>query len=61
MSVSGAVFILLMVLGGNTSQSGLAVVKTEFSSFEKCEIARRHLETVMERGTPIKAMGCFAK
>jgi hypothetical protein len=57
------VFVLMMLWGGESSQSGLAVVQQEFSSFESCEAARKVLEQAHGRGygMRLKAQGCFKK
>lgn len=36
-------FILIVILGGYTSQSGYAVVVAEFFTREACEAARAHI------------------
>ncbi len=55
------VFILLMLWGGYSSQSGIAVVQQEFSSLETCEAARRTLERAHQGAMQLRAQGCFKK
>jgi hypothetical protein len=58
-------FILIMVLGGYNSQSGITVVNAEFSSREKCEAARLHIVKDVTSKKPqmaeIQSQGCFEK
>lgn len=55
-------FVLIMVVGGNTSQSGLTTIKAEFATAQACEAARMVLVAQMQTNytTPIKAQGCFS-
>jgi hypothetical protein len=59
------IFILIMVLGGYSSQSGVATVQAEFSSREKCEAARLHivknLTSKEHQRVVIQSQGCFEK
>lgn len=59
------IFVLIMVMGGQTSQSGVTTITQEFNSFENCEKARLSIvNNIYSRGypvTPIKAQGCFEK
>lgn len=58
-------FVLIMVLGGYSSESGISVVLHEFSSREKCEAARLHivknLASRKYKIIEIQSQGCFEK
>lgn len=61
-------FILIVVLGGSTNQSGYTTVNAEFKTFDACEYARKHIVTdALSRdrsyglSTPVITHGCFAK
>lgn len=57
-------FVLIMVFGGATSQSGIATVTQEFSSFEACENARLYIAQSIKRGgseAVIRSQGCFKR
>lgn len=57
------VFVLLMVFGHH--RGGVAVIQQEFTSLERCEAARKHLEKAVEPGlstlTLVRSQGCFKK
>lgn len=57
------IFVLLMLWGGETYQSGIGVVQQEFNSKESCDAARLVLEKAHVRGSgmTLKAQGCFRK
>lgn len=46
-----AIFVLLMVIGGAHSQSGVTSIAQEFSSFENCEKARIEMEKAYPKPT----------
>lgn len=46
-----AIFVLMMIIGGSTSQSGVATISQEFTSFENCEKARIEMEKSYPRAT----------
>ena len=54
-------FILIMILAGDVK----APVTAEFSSYETCEVARKHIEQNREgnhyRRYTILSQGCFKK
>lgn len=58
-----AAFVLLMLWGGNSSQSGIAVVQQEFSTYENCETARAALAKAHDRtgGLSLRSHGCYRK
>lgn len=39
------VFVLMMVVGGFRTDAGLTSINQEFSSLERCEVARKAMET----------------
>lgn len=57
------IFVLIMVLHGGTTQSGISVVQQEFTSRQACEAAREHIAKSLMGGwgTHIKSQGCYAK
>ena len=57
------IFVLLMLWGGESSQSGMTVVQQEFNSMESCEAARKVMEQAHGKGHGMKlrAQGCFKK
>ena len=59
------VYVLLMIFGGSTSQSGYATVQQEFTSQERCETARKELAskhaTDSGRNFTLRVQGCFLK
>ena len=61
------VFVLLMLFGGTTTQSGMMVVQQEFNSFESCEAARIHIVSSVfndyssSYSMRLRAQGCFKK
>ena len=57
------IFILIMVLGGTTTQSGLTTINVEFSTQKACENARLAIEKThsFDKNVPIKIQGCFSK
>ena len=57
------VFVLIMLWGGNTNQSGIGVVQQEFNSWEACEYARIHLSSHTDTfgGMKLRSQGCFKK
>lgn len=61
------IWVLIMVFSGGTSQSGVATLNQEFTSFEKCEFARLHIEKSVENqsmysmSTKTRSTGCFEK
>lgn len=61
--MNSTVFVLLMIWGGNTNQSGIAIVQQEFISMESCEAARKVLEKANGNGLGmrLRAQGCFKK
>lgn len=63
MGTINTLYILIMLWGGTTTQSGIAVVQQEFYSFEACETARKTLEKAhyTSYGMNLRAQGCFKK
>lgn len=63
--MNSTVFVLIMIFGGSTSQSGYATVQQEFTSFERCEAARKALAarhgTDLAGNFTLRAQGCFQK
>lgn len=59
------VFVLIMIFGGSTSQSGYATVQQEFTTLERCEAARKTLTalhaTDRAGNFTLRAHGCFQK
>lgn len=51
------VYVLIMLFGGSTSQSGMMNIQQEFNSYENCEIARKHILKVH----PIDSNGDYKK
>lgn len=51
-------FVLIMIISGYSTSSGVAIVQQEFTSKEKCEAAR--LEIAKMRLAMI-SQGCYAK
>ncbi len=46
-----SIFVLMMIIGGSTPQSGLATISQEFTSFENCEKARIEMEKSYPKDT----------
>ncbi len=55
------IYILIVVLAMNSSNGGIAVVQQEFSSREKCEVARAVVVNADRSFIFVKAQGCFKK
>lgn len=58
------IFVLIMIFGGSTGQSGLATLTQEFSSQATCEAARKTiLAEAMKKDDYMRMrfQGCFAK
>lgn len=67
------IFVLIMVFGGASTQSGLSTITAEFSSFANCEAARKKIEKDWDRRrvgnpdqrvllqVPMVTQGCYAK
>lgn len=55
------IYVLIMIWGGSTSQSGLAIVQQEFDTYERCEIARKYLVGNNTRPSLLRSQGCFKK
>jgi len=57
------IFILIIVLGATTNQSGVAVIQQEFGSFDKCEDARKFLVADLNASwfARVRSNGCFKK
>ena len=58
------IFILIIILGGVISGAGIAVVQQEFSSFDNCEVARKHIVATLPKEVPwgqVLSQGCFKK
>jgi hypothetical protein len=55
------VYVLIMIFGGSTSQSGYATVQQEFSTPERCEAARKALAERHGGNFTLRAQGCFQK
>lgn len=58
-------FILIMIIGGSSNQSGFTTVTAEFYGRESCEAARQHIVKNLTRkeytSAIIQAQGCFEK
>jgi hypothetical protein len=61
-------YVLIMLFGGWTSQSGMTTLTQEFHNFETCEIARKHIEMSVKETSPqqwnympLRSTGCFKK
>lgn len=58
------IYILIMLIGGSTSQSGYTNIVAEFNTYEACEAARAHVAlSVRTTNGPgmIYSYGCYAK
>ena len=67
------IFILIMIIGGFSPQSGFSTFSTEFNSWDTCELARKHIEQellsrpgylvngVKYPVAQIQMQGCFLK
>lgn len=57
------IFILIMVVGGTSSQSGLTAISAEFNNQDACNRARTALEKMhsTDKNVPVRMQGCFAK
>jgi len=60
------IYILIIILGGYSSQSGYSTVVAEFNTFEACEAARKYIVSVANPPSEttiaqIRAQGCHAK
>ena len=54
--------ILIIVLGGASSQSGYTSVNVEFQTFEHCEIARKFIVSdANSKRIQVESHGCFSK
>jgi hypothetical protein len=62
-SIMPTVYILIMLWGGNTSNSGLMNITQEFYTLEKCEAARAILEKAHKQtyGMVLVSQGCHPK
>lgn len=57
-------WVLLMLFGGVSSQSGIGVVQQEFTSWEACEAARKAMAAAHDdphTAMKVRAQGCFKK
>lgn len=55
-------YVLIMIIGGYSDQSGFSTIQQEFTTREKCEVARTEIASkVVSLTTPIKFQGCFQK
>ena len=56
------VYVLIMIFGANTSQSGIAVVQQEFTTYELCRDARLVIAKAHDdRSMPLRSQGCYKK
>jgi hypothetical protein len=59
------IYVLIMIFGGASSQSGYATIQQEFNTMERCESARKFLAQRHEKDTgntfTLQAQGCFEK
>jgi hypothetical protein len=58
------IFVLIMIIGGVTSQSGVTTVQQEFTTLEKCQAAGKSLSDLSMKGTynsRVSYYGCYAK
>lgn len=61
------IYVLIIILGGYTTQSGYSTVVAEFNTFEACEAARKHIISsalppeTRDRIPQLRAHGCHAK
>ena len=61
------IYVLIIILGGYSSQSGYSTVVAEFNTFEACEAARKSIVSSAlpansnDRIPQLRAHGCHAK
>jgi len=55
------VYVLIMLWGASTSQSGMMQVTQEFNGKEKCEAAMNHLAKGASNYMVLRSRGCFPK
>lgn len=57
-----SMYILILIFGGFSSQSGYAVIQQEFYSLERCEAARVEIAKA-HNGFPVilRSQGCYKK
>jgi len=59
-----AVYVLIMVLGGSTSQSGYTTIQQEFNSPQACQEAERNIIEQLAHGygaMHVHTYGCYKK
>jgi hypothetical protein len=58
------IFVLLMIFSPDDHRGGGVVIQQEFSSYENCQAARKHMAAA-HKGTyglfVLRAQGCFKK
>lgn len=61
------IYVLIIILGGYTAQSGYSTVVAEFNTVEACEAARKHIAasalptSALDRAPELRSHGCHAK
>lgn len=60
------IYILIIILGGLTTQSGYSTVVAGFNTLDACEAARKHIisssiQAADTRNPAIRSHGCHAK